>query len=70
MDTTKARSYYLRQLLGSSMIDIHPERWLITEADSALEDWWCANATQTVVDMVIDESFESAAERLRERHWL
>ena len=70
MDTTKLRSYYLRQLLGSSQSDIHPERYLVTEADSDLEVWWCANATQTPIDMVISDSFTDATSRLRDKHWL
>jgi hypothetical protein len=70
MDTTKARSYYLRQLLGSSQSDIHPERWLVTQADSDLELWWTTHAVQTPIDTVIAESFTDAASLLRDKHWL
>ena len=70
MDISKLRSYYLRKLLDNSQIDIHPERYLVTEADSPLEEWWCTHATQSPIDMIISDSFTDATARLRHKHWL
>jgi hypothetical protein len=64
------KSYYLRQLQNDSIDREHPCRYLVTEADSALEEWWCSHSVQKVMDSVISESFAEAVERLRERNWL
>ncbi len=67
---TTHKSYYLRQLQNDSMVREHPERWLVTEAESALEDWWVDNSDQKVMGTLISESFAEAVELFRERYWL
>jgi len=48
----------------------HPCRYLVTEADSALEEWWVDNSDQKVMGTVISESYADAVEQLKEQYWL
>ena len=66
--TTK--SYYLRHLQNDSMVREHPCRYLVTEADSALEEWWVDNSDQKVMGTLISESYADAVEQLKEQYWL